>query len=274
LHVTSSGAGEPLLFLHGFPDHGACWNAQMKEFSPVHLVAAPDGRGHGRSDCPTDPALYAIDTLVGDILAVADHLGAARFTLIGHDWGGVVAWFAAAMHPERVERLIAINAPHPTLFQARLEDDEQQRAASSYIARLTAPDVESSLTPELLWQATFGEAEALGLVSAAERAEMLSCWSRPGALSAMLNWYRAAPFDFRPVGGFGAGRPPGRLLIPIPVLVIWGDRDPLLRPSLLQGLDDLVPDLTVRRVADAGHGMVRERPDEVTALIRDYLSAR
>jgi pimeloyl-ACP methyl ester carboxylesterase len=246
----------------------------MASLGASHQVLAPDGRGHGRSGCPSDPDDYRIDRLVGDVLAVADHFGAERFALAGHDWGGVVAWCAAAWHPDRISHLIALNAPHPTLLQAGLDGDPDQQAASSYVAVLTAPGLEEMLTPDSLWDRIFACDEARGLVGPAEKAELLASWSRPGAIAGMLNWYRAAPFDFSAVGGSGAGRLPAPLRIDVPTLVIWGMDDSILLSTLLEGLDELVPDLAVRKVQGAGHGIVRERPELVTRLIEDYLSTR
>jgi pimeloyl-ACP methyl ester carboxylesterase len=272
LFVRSAGSGSPIIFLHGFPESGASWSEQTSSLAGTHQVLAPDGRGHGRSGCPVEKADYGVERLVADVLAVADHFGAERFALVGHDWGGVVAWCAAAWHPERVSSLIAINAPHPTLLQAGIDSDPDQQAASTYIAALTAPDVEQRLTPERLWELIFTSDETRGLIGLEEKADLLASWRRPHAIAAMLNWYRAAPFDFGPVGGHGAGRLPEPLRIDVPSLVIWGMADGILLPCLLDGLADLVPNLQLRKVKGAGHGLVREQPELVTRLISDYLS--
>jgi pimeloyl-ACP methyl ester carboxylesterase len=274
LFVRSQGTGSTILCLHGFPESGAAWARQMSDLGRSRHVVAPDGRGHGRSGCPAGAGAYRIHELVADLLAVADHFEAERFALVGHDWGGVVAWCAAAWHPERISSLVAINAPHPTLLQAALDSDPAQQAASAYIAAFCAPDAEVRLTSESLWNAIFASDEARGLIGPAEKAALLASWSRPGAIAAMLNWYRAAPFDFTAVGGTGAGRFPGPLRVAVPTCVIWGTGDAILLPGLLEGLDDLVPDLTVHQVEGAGHGIVRERPDLVSRLIADYLSTR
>jgi pimeloyl-ACP methyl ester carboxylesterase len=274
LFVRSAGSGGTILCLHGFPESGAAWARQLTDFGATHQVLAPDGRGHGRSGCPTELSAYRIGRLVADVLAVADDFGAERFALVGHDWGGVVAWFAAAWHPDRITHLVAVNAPHPTLLQAALDRDPEQQAASSYIAALTAPDAQAGLTPASLWNAVFAADEARGLVPPVEKAELLAAWSRPGALAAMLNWYRSAPFDFGPVGGTGAGRLSGPLRVTVPTCVVSGMDDKILLPNLLVGLEDLVPDLKLRTVAGAGHGIVREQPELVSRLIADHLSVR
>jgi pimeloyl-ACP methyl ester carboxylesterase len=240
----------------------------------MHRVLAPDGRGHGRSGCPSGGEAYRIDKLVADVLAVADHFEAERFALVGHDWGGVVAWCAAAWHPQRVSHLVTINAPHPTLLQAALDGDPEQQAVSAYIAAFTAPGAEARLTAATLWEAVFSADEERGLIGPAEKEELLVAWSRRGAIAAMLNWYRSAPFDFSAVGGSGAGRLPGPLQVTVPALVLWGMEDRILLPTLLTGLEELVPDLTLRKVEEAGHGLVRERPELVSRSIADYLSTR
>jgi pimeloyl-ACP methyl ester carboxylesterase len=162
----------------------------MASLGTKHRVLAPDGRGHGRSGCPSELTEYRIQRLVADVLAVADHFSADRFALVGHDWGGIIAWCAAAWHPDRISHLITLNAPHPTLLQAGLDRDADQQVASSYIAALTAPDVEELLTPSRLWELVFASDEARGLIGPAEKADLLASWNRPGAIAGMLNWYR------------------------------------------------------------------------------------
>ena len=273
LFVQVNGRGELLLLLHGFPEHGAIWAKQTDDLSTGFRTVAIDGRGHGRSDCPRDPDAYRIERLVADVIAVADHFSHKRFILAGHDWGGVVAWFTAALHPDRVSRLIIVNAPHPTLFQRSLDHDAGQQQASRYLAALTAPDADH-LTPEQLWTATQGSAEAQDLLPATERSALLASWSRPGAISAMLNWYRSAPFDFSPVGGSAGGRWNGDLIVRVPTLVIWGMADGLLEPSLLHGLNEFVPDLEIHELAGVGHSPIRECPDAVTDIMAEFLQRR
>jgi pimeloyl-ACP methyl ester carboxylesterase len=264
LYLATRGPGDPILFLHGFPDHGGCWEPVMSGF-PDHQVAALDARGHGRSDCPQPVEDYSIEKLVADVLMAMDCLNDGPLTLIGHDWGGVVAWFVAAAHPERVARLVIVNAPHPTLFAARLRDHEGQREASGYIERLIAANDAGVLTPERLWEVTLGGGEMDGRVPAEERQAMLRSWARPGAIRAMVNWYRAASF-------LRDGDMPALSRVEVPTLVIWGERDELLLPLLLDGLENEVRNLTIDRVAGAGHGIVRQQPQRVVELIRGFLA--
>jgi len=274
LFVRCTGSGSTVICLHGFPESGASWDPLASALEASHRVIAPDLRGHGRSGCPAETSSYRIEALVGDVLAVADHFEAERFALVGHDWGGVIAWCTAAWHPGRVSALVTLNAPHPSLLQDALDRDPQQQAASAYIAALTAPGAADQLTPDRLWQAVFAADEARGLITEAEKAELLASWGRPSAIAAMLNWYRVAPFDFTPVGGGGAGRLPGPLRVAVPTCVIWGMDDAILLPGLLAGIGDLVPDLLLHKIDEAGHGIVREQPDLVARLVADYLSTR
>jgi pimeloyl-ACP methyl ester carboxylesterase len=258
------GKGNPILFLHGFPDYGGCWRNVMR-YLPDAELAALDARGHGRSDCPQDPADYAMSKLVDDVLAAADRLNRGPLTLVGHDWGGVVAWYAAAWHPECFRRLVIVNAPHPTLFAARLRDDSAQASASSYVERLIAADDKGLLTPERLWDLTLGGDEMNELISSAERDELLSLWGQSGRIRAMVNWYRAAPFKSSATDSLPL--PP----IQVPTLVIWGEEDSLLLPVLLNGLEEEVGDLTIRRVVGAGHGIIRQQPGTVASIIRQFI---
>jgi pimeloyl-ACP methyl ester carboxylesterase len=263
LHLEVEGRGDPMLFLHGFPDHGGCWRGVMRGF-PDHQVATLDARGHGSSDCPQDPSAYEIRKLVADVIAAADCLGSQPLTLIGHDWGGVVAWHVAAWHPGRISRLVIINAPHPTLFAERLRDHQAQATASGYVGRLIAADERGLLTPERLWDLTLGGEETGKLITSTERNDLLRLWAEPGRIRAMVNWYRAMPFD--------TGSEDRWVLpqIAMPTMVIWGEEDALLLPVLLEGLGEQVRHLTIRRISGAGHGIIRQQPDRVAFHIRQF----
>ncbi len=276
LMALVAGAGPLLLLLHGFPETPACWRPQLAALSATHCVVAPWQRGYGGSGRPAGSNNYRIERLCADIVAIADHFGAARFAVAGHDWGGIVAWSLAAAYPERVARLIVVNAPHPTLFQAALDRDAAQRAASAYMTALVDPRFEVLALADggvALWDAVFGEHLRAGEITPTERGAMLADWQRPGTLTAMTDWYRAAPFTYPGVVPEPLGNPPPpRLSIAVPTTVIWGEVDTVLLPGLLDGLEALVPDLTIHRVA-AGHGILRERPADVTRLIAAALNS-
>lgn len=288
LDVTLGGSGEPILFLHGFPESRRTWRHQLAELARDHAVAAPDQRGYARSAKPPHEEDYRIDRLVGDVLALADALGWPRFTLAGHDWGGVVAWAAALGHPERVARLVIVNAPHPLLFQRTLIDDPAQRMASQYINAFRLPGAGSLLPAagralgavagwDRVFDRVFGAHADLSKLTAQDRADTIDEWRQEGAMHAMLNWYRASNLVV-PLPGQAAERPAWTdasfPALAMPVLVVWGMRDAALLPVQLEGLEDLVHDLTVVRVADAGHFVTWEAPGAVRNAVRAFLAAR
>lgn len=278
LDVATAGdpAAPAIILLHGFPESHRTWRHQIPELAKTHFVIAPDQRGFARSSKPEGVENYTPDKPVGDLLALATHFGKERFVLVGHDWGGAIAWMAALQHPDRVERLIIVNAPHPFLFQKSLFDDMDQRAASQYIRAFRNPALDAQIAAmgvDRFFDGTFAKHCDPALV-APERANYLAEWSQPGAMTAMLNWYRASAIvvpamDETPdrPAFLNAPFPP----LAMPVLVIWGTRDTALLPVQLDGLDALVPNLTVTRI-DAGHFVPWEQPQAVTAAMQGWLN--
>jgi pimeloyl-ACP methyl ester carboxylesterase len=280
LDVWSAGdpAHPPMIFLHGFPESHRTWLHQLDAFRHDHYVIAPDQRGYARSSKPPAVSDYAPDRMVADLFALADAMGIGAFTLVAHDWGGAIAWAAALARPQRVSRLIICNAPHPLIFQRTLLDDPAQRLASQYIRvfreRIEAQIDENSL--EWFFDHSFMRHLKAVAVSAETRAAYLDEWSQPGAMTAMLNWYRATPL-YVPAVNETPERPtfldqsfPKTVM---PVLIVWGEKDPALLPCQLDGLDDLTTDLTISRV-DCGHFTPWEAPADVNAAIRAFLDSR
>ena len=205
-------------------------------------------------------------------------LGIGRFTLVGHDWGGAAAWLAALKHGERIKRLVIVNAPHPLIFQRSLIDDEAQRAASQYIRAFRTPGFEKAIEAmgcETFFEKSFGAHVDLRLVPDEERQTYIHDWSQPGAMEAMLNWYRASNVVVPEVGE-KAHKPIWTHApfpkLKMPVLVVWGLKDKALLPVQLEGLDDLVGDLRIVLEPDAGHFIPWERPEVVTSAIRDFMA--
>lgn len=265
LHYVEAGAGAPILFLHGFPEFWYAWKGQLAEFGRDHRVIALDQRGYNLSDKPQPVAAYALPVLVEDVRALLDHLGLARVTLVGHDWGGVVAWAFAMAHAERLERLVIINAPHPAVFRRELAGNPAQQEASRYIGTFRTPQAEGLLLANgcaALERIVLADGLAKGYLTAEDRTAYLAAWTQPGAMTGGLNWYRAM------------GAPlPAEYVFATPTLVIWGMNDTALLPGNLEGLDQWVARLHVERVPDADHWIVHQRPELVNRLIRDFLVA-
>ncbi len=278
LYVVQAGAAtqECIIFLHGFPESHASWAPYLRAFADTHLVVAPDNRGFGKSDKPTDLAAYDVQIIVADVKALIAYFSSVPVTLVGHDWGGIAAWHVAAQYPELLRRLVILNAPHPTIFYDMLLNDAPQRAAAAYIDRLRDTGCEARINAvglETFWMSLFGEHLASGTITEEQKAEQLKTWSAPDALTAMLNWYRASPFSAS-LESQGASTKPERLAkITVPTLVIWGMQDALLLPCQLAGLSDYVSTLTVKTLVRAGHGVVHEAVSENIALIREFLIA-
>ena len=278
LDVVERGAGDPIVFLHGFPESHRTWRHQIADLAADHRVIAPDQRGFGASDKPEGIESYETDRIVDDLIALADALGIGAFTLVGHDWGGAAAWLAALRHPDRIARLAIVNAPHPLVFQKSLIEDPAQRAASQYMRAFRDPGMEAGIIAmgmERFFEKSFSGHVDLARIPAEERAAYIADWSRPGALTAMLNWYRASRIVVPAVGE--ASDPPDWTRAPfpklaMPVLVVWGLKDKALLPVQLAGLRDLIDDLRLVTLADAGHFAPWEAPDAVTAALRDFLA--
>jgi pimeloyl-ACP methyl ester carboxylesterase len=280
-HVAEAGdAGAPIaVLLHGFPECWYSWRSMMGALAPHFHVLAPDLRGYHESDIAAPQEAYTPAALCADILALLDHYGATRCVLVGHDWGGLLAWFFAALHPQRVARLVILNAPHPNRFQRALDHDPAQRAASQYIDRLRDPQCADRLMAggaQALWDMTLGGHERSGAMNAHDKSVYMEGWRKPGTVNAMLNWYRAAPFVLAAPEASSADHQHliGQVNIAAPTLLIWGMRDDILLPQLLEGLERHVPQLEIERIDDGGHGVMHEQPQLVNALVGRFLLAQ
>jgi pimeloyl-ACP methyl ester carboxylesterase len=277
--VAGLPTNPPIILLHGFPESHRTWRYQIEDLAKDHFVLAPDQRGFAKSSKPAGVENYTPDKPVADLIALADRYDIQRFTLVGHDWGGAIAWMAALNHPDRVERLIIINAPHPFVFQKTLFDDMAQREASQYITAFRNPEFEKYIDGIGLsefFDGSFMRHTDFEKVRE-EKPIYLEQWGQPGAMTAMLNWYRASAVQV-PAMDATPERPAflNGLFPPLkmPTLVIWGLGDKALLPSQLEGLEPLVPDLTIDRLDGVGHFAPWEAPDKVTAAMRGWLDAR
>ncbi len=279
LHYAACGEGPLILFVHGFPEFWYEWKDQLVEFGRDHLAVAPDMRGYNLSSKPAQVSAYRAKHLIEDLRLLIDHLGAPRCVMVAHDWGGAIAWSFAARHPERLEKLVIINAPHPVIFSRELRHNPAQQAASAYMNLFRSDKAERVLSEHgharlarmtlEVWGANGGAA------TEDDRRAYIGAWSQPGALTGGLNWYRASPLH-PPEAGAADLSPQldaDAFRVAVPTLVIWGERDEALLPANLDGLEALVEHLRVVRIPDGSHWVVHEQPAKVNALIRAFLSA-
>jgi epoxide hydrolase 4 len=281
LHIRAAGdpAAPLLLFLHGFPEYSGAWDEVLPAFAGQFHAVAPDQRGYARSSKPEGIEAYRVKNLVRDVLTLADRLSPGRpFNLVSHDWGASVAYAAAIAAPARVAKLAVINGVHPGPFQRALIEDEAQRQASSYMHYLRDAKAEERLSANN-FEKLLGMIGRFGpqpWFTRETRARYVEAWSPPGALTAMLNWYRASPLLVPHPGetvdpAKVMKLDPAQLRVRMPHLVIWGMDDRALLPVARATLPDYCDDLTVREIGDADHWVVHQRTPEVIGHLRDFL---
>lgn len=265
LHVAQVGpvSGPPLIMLHGFPEYWGAWRHQLPAFAQVgYRVWAPDQRGYNLSDKPPDVADYRTELLVADVLGLIEATGQPAVRIVGHDWGGIVAWNVAMRAPQRVSHLAILNAPHPRVMARHLRNDPQQRRRSSYMMFFQVPWLPEALGRSLNWRlaaraliATSGP----GTFTPADIAACKRAWSQPGAFKAMLNWYRAA-FTYRD------GDRPEPAIEP-PTTLIWGMDDVAFEAELADESLAFCRDGELHKLEGASHWVQREAPTRVNEIL-------
>ncbi|MBR0345158.1 MAG: alpha/beta hydrolase [Rudaea sp.] len=280
LHYASAGSGKLIVFLHGFPEFWYQWKPQLAEFGKDVQAVAPDMRGYNLSSKPTGVEHYRVKDIVEDIRALAAQLGQKKFVLVGQDWGGAIAWAFALYHPECVEKLVILNAPHPALFDRELRENPAQQLASRYMLGVYDPGLAQAYAADgyaALVKTVLAEGLSNGRFNSDDRKAYIDAWSQPGALESELNYYRAAnlgPPDAKHGRAANGNYTPdlASTVVNVPTLLIWGMKDPYLLAGNLSGLGQFVPDLRVKLFADASHWVNREKAAEVNAAIRDFIS--
>ncbi|MEO5597439.1 MAG: alpha/beta hydrolase [Novosphingobium sp.] len=283
-----------LMFLHGFPESHRTWRHQIAHFSGTYRCIAPDQRGYRGSSKPQDVGSYTPDKLIGDVFALAASLGIETFTVVGHDWGGVIAWGIALLGQAngKVSRAVIANAPHPALFQKLLYLDSAQRAASQYMRVIRDPASDALVRDHGLGAVlikAFGGPD-LGTVPESARDSVLAVAADPGvrdeqladwqdrdAAFAMLGWYRASPVVVPPMDAPFAlpdnWQTPVLPPLSIPTLVIWGMDDRALLPCNLDGLDEIIPNLTVYPIPGSSHFVTWGAPEAFNAAMDAFLGS-
>jgi epoxide hydrolase 4 len=279
LHYVTRGEGKPILFLHGFPQFWFLWRHQLADLGADHAVYAPDMRGYNLSCRPEEVEAYRMRHLLADARELVESLDLAPLTLVGHDWGGIVAWAFALKHPEMLERLVIIDGPPPFTWNRDLRESPKQRDAVNYMLEFSKPSPEPE---EMLAANDFSLMDDLMLriggrdarLSGTDRAAYHEAWSQPGALRGGLNYYRAARMGEQVAAGGVPEEYASKITsqtVSVPTLVIWGENDAALLPSLTRGLSEWVPKLRVEIVPGAGHWVPYECPEVVNGLIREFV---
>ncbi|MDM0002765.1 alpha/beta hydrolase [Variovorax sp. J22P240] len=267
LHVALTGPekGRLVILLHGFPEFWYAWRRLLAPLAAGGLrVAAPDQRGYGLSDKPPAIRDYGLDFLADDVLALASALGHERFSVVGHDWGGVIAWQLAARNPERIERAVILNAPHPDTVLRHALRHPMQLLRSTYVAFFQVPVI-----PEIALRTNDFAALVMALTHSSlpgtfnedDLQRYKEAWSQDRALTSMLNWYRAA-----------ATASPCRERIAVPVRVIWGDKDSALERTLAEDGAARCDHAEVIHIENATHWMHHEEPTLIEKLVREFVA--
>ena len=280
--------GRPvLMFLHGFPEAAFVWDLLLEHFAQPqnggYRCIAPNLRGYEKSSAPADVSAYRAKFLTQDIAALiaieTAESGGQLACLVAHDWGGAVAWGVANQLPHLMNKLAIINSPHPGTFWRELKSNPKQQAASAYMNFLIRPDAEKILLEEdcrRLFEFFTNMGAATGphaWLTEPVKQQYREVWH--ASLTGGCNYYRASPL--RPPrpdnpGAAGVELPHSMLTIDIPTLVVWALDDIALPPELIEGLDDYIPNLTLKTVANATHWIVHEQPMLVADYLQDFLA--
>jgi pimeloyl-ACP methyl ester carboxylesterase len=234
-------------------------------------------RGYNLSSKPAELEKYQVSYMVEDLRQLAEKLGHKKFILVAHDWGGAIAWAFAIAHPEYLEKLVIINAPHPGVFQRELASNPDQQKASQYMLMFRSAQAESILSANnyaALVESVLGAGLRNGVFTEEDKKAYIEAWSQPGALTGGLNYYRAANAGPPANGETRAAAPaaaPGSFIVKVPTLVIWGEKDTALLISSLDGLEKFVPRLTIKRIPDGTHWVIHEKPELVNQYIREFI---
>jgi len=267
LHAIAAGPpeGPALILLHGFPEFWYSWHHQIEPLAAAGFrVIVPDQRGYNTSGKPRGAASYALSHLTSDVLAIADHLGRARIFLAGHDWGAAVAWSVALLHPQRVAKLAVLNVPHPSVMRRYLKTNRRQLRRSWYMFFFQLPWL-----PEAAFSAfnfklgvrSLVRSSRPGTFSSEDLAQYRAAWSQPGALTAMINWYRAA---FRYRSKFTDST------VHVPTRILWGERDAFLLSEMAHDSLRYCDSAELYTFADASHWLQHEEPARVSELFIDF----
>ena len=270
LHYVSKGEGKLMLMLHGFPEFWYSWRHQITEFSPDYHTVAVDLRGYNDSDKPEKLEAYKMSELIEDVKGIISGLGYEDCILVAHDWGGAIAWNFAYAYPEMIEKLIILNIPHPAKFAEGLQTP-QQLLKSWYIFGFQIPWLPEFMLRLNDYQAIADAFSNMAIDKTAFSPADLQAYkdaaAKPGALTAMLNYYRCI---FQSL--FKSDRSQWQVLN-VPTLTIWGENDTALGKELTYGTEAYVRDWQIKYIPNCSHWVQQEQPGLVNNYIRDFLNS-
>jgi epoxide hydrolase 4 len=268
LHYVEAGEGPLVVLLHGFPEFWWTWRHQIPALVDAGFrVIAVDMRGYAESDKPPRWQDYRMEILAADIAALITELGEERAHIVGHDWGAAVAWGIATLHPEQVDRLVALNVPHPERMLHTLQTSLGQLRRSWYMLFFQIPWLPERL---MRWggrrtlEGIYKEAKP-GAYTAEDIARSEAAMMGPDGLRGPINYYRAV-LRQSPRRARSLFKP-----IPAPTLIIWGEQDRYLMAKMADPDPRLVPDVRVERLPDASHWVQHDEPERVNALLVEHL---
>ncbi|MFE1747808.1 alpha/beta fold hydrolase [Coleofasciculus sp. H7-2] len=267
LHYVTQGEGPLMLMLHGFPEFWYSWRHLIPEFAKDYKVVALDLRGYNDSDKPADQSAYVMDEFIKDVEGVIKGLGYSSCVLVGHDWGGAIAWNFAYAYPTMVDKLIVLNLPHPAKFAENMRNP-QQLLRSSYIFFFQLPWLPEFLLQSFDYQsietAFTGMAVDKNAFTKADLDAYKQAAAKPGVLTASLNYYRNL-FQQRMLNQDWS-------ILQVPTLMIWGEKDTALGKELTYGTQAYVKDFTIKYIPDSSHWVQQEKPQLVTQYMREFLA--
>jgi len=269
LHVVQAGpqSGTPVVLLHGFPEFWYCWRLQIPALVEAGCrVIMPDQRGYNLSDKPKGVKAFSMDELVNDVIGLIDALGYEKVNLVGHDWGAAVAWVLANQHPERLHRLGILNMPHPEVMKRFLKRDLEQLRRSWYIFFFQLPWLPEAVMSAQDWRGMVRALLGSGRIQAFTNEDIekyKEAWSQPGAMTAMINWYRAAARYQQP----GMKDPQIR----VPTLMMWGMKDVTLSHRMARPSMDYCAEGNLILFPDATHWVQLDEADSVNHYLADFL---
>lgn len=274
IHYVATGEGPPVILVHGFPSFWYVWFDQMEAFGACRRMIAIDAPGAGLSGRPARDADYKVSRLARQLdRTIAAVARGEKVTLVGHDWGGALAWSYAQWKPHRLDRLAVFSAPPYDLFLEMLADDPAQRAASAYVPRLKALDlasIKAMNVPATLFETAYGRQIAQGLLTAEEGELFRAALSDPASVNAGIAWYRAniPPFEtITPASGW----PRTGAVLDIPVLLIEGSQDTTFAPTLAQRARAKAGNLIAQTLDGVGHWTPFEDPEAANAALGRFL---